>query len=199
MSNKLYTIGHSTHTVEYFIALLKKHAITAVYDVRSTPYSKFNSQFNRESLRKDLKRNNIVYVFLGRELGARSENPGCYIGGKIQYNFLAEEPIFQQGINRLAQGMKQDSIALMCAEKDPIKCHRMILVCRRMRSIAEQINHILANGEIETNLEAENRLLSKLRIVPDMFKNQIECVEEAYDKQGQRIAYVEEEKHATIG
>ena len=199
MSKKLFTIGHSTHTVKYFIDLLKMHSITAVCDVRSQPYSQYNPQFNRENLRKDLNNNNIEYVFLGKELGARSDNPNCYIDGKVQYNYLVDEPLFQQGINRLTQGMKQYSIALMCAEKDPITCHRMILVCREMRSITDQINHILTDGEIESNPEAENRLMNMLRIVPDMFKNKSECIEEAYDKQGQRIAYVEKDKQTTTG
>lgn len=195
----LFTIGHSTHTVEYFIDLLKKHGITAVCDVRSQPYSQFNPQFNRESLKEGLKKNDIEYVFLGKELGARSENPSCYIDGKVQYNYLVDEPLFKQGINRLCRGMKQYSIALMCAEKDPITCHRMILVCREMRSVAGQINHILANGGIETNSDAENRLMNTLKIVPDMFKRKSECIEDAYDKQGQRIAYVKKEKQATTG
>lgn len=199
MSKELFTIGHSTHTVDHFIDLLKEHSITAVCDVRSQPYSQYNPQFNRENLKKDLKMNNIEYVFLGKELGARSENPGCYIDGKVQYNYLVDEPLFKHGISRLSQGMKQYSIALMCAEKDPITCHRMILVCREMRSIADQINHILADGKIETNSEAEDRLMNVLRIVPDMFKNKSECIEEAYDKQGLRIAYVEEEKNTTTG
>ncbi|HFD33109.1 MAG TPA: DUF488 domain-containing protein [Gammaproteobacteria bacterium] len=197
--SELFTIGHSTHTVDYFIDLLKKHSITAVCDVRSHPYSKYNPQFNREVLKEELKRNNIAYVFLGKELGARSENPNCYIDGRVQYNYLVDEPSFQQGIIRLKKGMKQYSIALMCAEKDPITCHRTILVCREMRSHTKQIKHILANGEIETNLEAEERLLTTLGIVPDMFKNKNECIEEAYDKQGQKIAYVEEEKQVTTG
>jgi len=197
--SELYTIGHSTHAVDYFISLLKKHSITAVCDVRSHPYSKYNPQFNREELKKELKRYNIAYVFLGKELGARSENPNCYIDGRVQYNYLVDEPSFQQGIIRLKKGMKQYSIALMCAEKDPITCHRTILVCREMRSHAKQIKHILANGGIETNLEAEKRLLNTLGIVPDMFKNKNECIEEAYDKQGQKIAYVEEKKQVTTG
>lgn len=163
------------------------------------PYSQFNPQFNRESLKEDLKNNNIEYVFLGKELGARSKNPSCYIDEKVQYNYLVDEPLFKQGINRLCQGMKRYSIALMCAEKDPITCHRMILVCREMRSFVSQINHILANGEVETNSDAENRLMSTLKIVPDMFKSKSECIEDAYDKQGLRIAYVEKEKQATTG
>lgn len=195
----LFTIGHSMHTVEYFIDLLRKHGITAVCDVRSQPYSQFNPQFNRENLKEELKKNDIEYVFLGKELGARSENPSCYIDGKVQYNYLVDELLFKQGINRLCRGMKQYSVALMCAEKDPTTCHRMILVCREMRSIASQINHILANGGIETNSDAENRLMNTLKIVPDMFKSKSECIEDAYDKQGQRIAYVEKEKQATTG
>jgi len=199
MNNKFFTIGHSTHTIERFIGLLKQHSINAVCDVRSQPYSKYNPQFNREDLKEKLQKNGIAYVFLGKELGARSENPACYIDGKVQYNYLIDEPLFQQGIKRLRQGMEKYKIALMCAEKDPITCHRMILVCREMRPIVKQIKHILSDGSIETNTEAENRLLNVLRIVPDMFKNKNECIEEAYDKQGQNIAYVDEEKRTVAG
>ena len=195
----LFTIGHSTHSVEYFIKLLSMHSITAACDVRSYPYSKHNPQFNRESIKKELKKHNISYVFLGKELGARSENPACYIDGKVQYNYLADEPLFKQGIHRLIKGMKQYSIALMCAEKDPTTCHRMILVCREMRPYTECIKHILANGDIETNAEAEIRLMNTLNIVPDMFKNKNKCIEEAYDRQGQRIAYIDEAKQASVG
>lgn len=187
---ELFTIGHSTHTVEYFISLLKKYAITAICDVRSHPYSQYNPQFNRENLIVDLKNNNIEYVFLGKELGARSENPSCYIDGKVQYNYLVDDPLFQQGIRRLTRGMKKYRIALMCAEKDPITCHRTILICREMRAIVSQISHILESGAIETNREAEDRMLETLKIAPDMFKSKGDCIEEAYDKQGQRIAYV---------
>ena len=196
MNTVLYTIGHSTHTVEKFIELLKKHGITAVCDVRSQPYSQFNPQFNRESLKKDLKQNDIEYVFLGKELGARSENPDCYIDGKVQYNYLVDEPLFQQGVSRLKNGMSKYSVALMCAEKDPITCHRMILVCREMRSIVNEIHHILSDGKIETNTDAEDRLLRTLKIVPDMFKDKNRCLEEAYDKQGSKIAYVIDEKQS---
>lgn len=199
MNNELFTVGHSTHTVEAFVNLLKQHSINAVCDVRSQPYSKYNPQFNREVLQNELRNNEIYYVFLGKELGARSENPDCYIDGKIQYSYLVDESLFQAGIGRLKQEMKKHIIALMCAEKDPITCHRMVLVCREMRSIAKKIKHILPDGIIETNEEAENRLLSNLKIVPDMFNNKIECIENAYDKQGQKIAYIKEDKHAITG
>ena len=128
--NELYTIGHSTHTVDKFIALLTRQEIDAVCDVRSDPYSKFNPQFNREILQKELKRRGIVYVFLGKELGPRSDNLDCYENGKISYNRLSETALFKEGLKRVRQGMKSYRIALMCAEKDPATCHRTILVCR---------------------------------------------------------------------
>lgn len=199
MSDALYTIGHSTHTVEQFIQLLKKHSVTAVCDVRSRPYSQYNPQFNREVLTRALEENNISYVFLGKELGARSENPDCYINGKVQYKYLANETIFRQGIDRLIQGMRQYTVALMCAEKDPLTCHRTILVCREIRSTVGEIKHILCSGEIETNYEAEKRLLTELRFEPDMFMSETECIEEAYDKQGKRIAYVEKGNDTVTG
>ena len=140
---ELYTIGHSTHSIEEFIKLLAMHSITAVCDVRSTPYSQFTPQFNRELLQQELKKHNISYVFLGEELGARSDNPNCYVNGKVQYGCLAQEPRFYQGINRLVEGLTNYRITLMCAEKDPIACHRTILVCRKLRSRDIEIKHIL--------------------------------------------------------
>jgi len=189
MNKELFTIGHSTHTVEYFIELLQQHAITAVCDVRSQPYSKYTPQFNKETIQDELQNNGITYVFLGKELGPRSENPNCYIDGKVQYNYLVDEPLFQQGLNRLHKGLKKYKIALMCAEKDPITCHRMLLICREIRYLT--IRHILADGTIETNSKAETRLMNTLKIIPDMFKETTDCIEEAYDKQGQKKAYVD--------
>ncbi len=80
----LYTIGHSTHTVDRFIELIRMHSIGVVCDVRSNPYSKFNPQYNRENIRRELKKDNISYVFLGRELGPRSDDPECYVDGNVQ-------------------------------------------------------------------------------------------------------------------
>jgi uncharacterized protein (DUF488 family) len=98
MDRTLFTIGHSTHTLEHFLSLLTKHQIDAVCDVRSIPYSQRNPQFNRERLKKALGEAQIAYVFLGKELGARSDNPACYIEGKVQYNYLVDEPLFRHGL-----------------------------------------------------------------------------------------------------
>jgi uncharacterized protein (DUF488 family) len=189
MRKTLFTIGHSTHTLEYFLGLLTKHGIQAVGDVRSVPYSRRNPQFNRESLTQRLRGAGIAYVSLGKELGARSANSRCYVGGKVQYNRLAEEPAFRDGLQRLIKGIESHRVSLMCAERDPLTCHRTILVCRELRSPDLDIDHILADGVIETNLAAEKRLMSMMRLRPDMFHSERDCIEQAYEKQADKIAY----------
>jgi uncharacterized protein (DUF488 family) len=89
MRIEVLTIGHSTHPIETFLGLLHQHGVTAVADVRSAPYSRFNPQFNKDALEHDLKEHGIRYVFLGRELGARSDDPSCYDKGRVQYGRLA--------------------------------------------------------------------------------------------------------------
>ncbi len=187
---EIYTIGHSTHSIQEFVELLRRHLITAVCDVRSSPYSRFNPQFNREALKQELRKQDIAYVFLGKELGARSDDPKCYQDGKVQYERLAKTALFKQGIHRLHEGMKSYKIALMCAEKDPITCHRTILVCRQLRSSDLAIKHILWNGRIETHQQAEHRLLNLLGIPKqDLYSNTEDLIEEAYEIQAERIAY----------
>ncbi len=186
----LYTIGHSTHTVDRFIELIRMHLIAAVCDVRSNPYSKFNPQYNRENIQRELKKNNISYVFLGKELGPRSDDPECYVDGKVQYDRLAKTALFKQGINRLKDGIASFRIALMCAEKDPVMCHRTILVCRQLRSEDIGIYHILEDGSLEENSDLDKRLMKMLRIPQlQLFESTEELVERAYQIQGQKIAY----------
>jgi uncharacterized protein (DUF488 family) len=190
MRRTLFTIGHSTHSLERFLGLLATHRIEVICDVRSVPYSQHNPQFNRETLKDELRVAQISYVFLGKELGARSDNPACYIDGKVQYNYLVDEPIFQEGTRRLRKGIENFRVALLCAERDPLTCHRTILVCRELRAPDLSIEHILADGSIETNEAAERRLMSMLDMRPDMLVSEPDCVEQAYEKQAKSIAYV---------
>src|SRR4051794_8116259 len=98
------TIGHSTHSAARFVELLRQHHVTAVADVRSSPYSRHVPQFNRETLRSMLRENEIHYVFLGKELGARSTDPSCYVDGRVQYGRLATTSEFMEGIARILAG-----------------------------------------------------------------------------------------------
>ncbi|MEW6248034.1 MAG: DUF488 domain-containing protein [Nitrospirota bacterium] len=192
MNDVLYTIGHSTHTAEKVIELLRQHGVTAVADVRSQPYSRMNPQFNREPFSSRLKDAGIAYVFLGRELGARSEDRSCYENGKVRYDLLARTPLFAAGLERILRGMKTQTIALMCAEKDPITCHRAILICRHLASREVEIAHILEDGRLESQDEAVLRLLRELGLSePDLFRSRDEAVAEAYARRGEQIAYME--------
>ena len=195
MANDIvFTIGHSTHPLEQFIALLKQHGITALCDVRSRPYSRFNPQFNRENLQQSLRDCGIAYVYLGEELGARSEDASCYDHGKVQYDRLAQTDLFRKGLDRVRKGISDYHLALMCAEKDPMECHRAILIARHLEALEISVQHILADGSLESHEKILSRLLRQLRLPEqDMFRSREAVIEEAYKRQGERIAYEEGE------
>lgn len=191
--NLVYTIGHSTHSIEAFLDLLRKQSVTAVADVRSTPFSRFNPQFNKDTLQGTLAAHGIKYVFLGRELGARSDDPACYENGRVQYARLARAASFQAGLHRVVQGASEHRVALMCAEKDPLECHRTLLVARALADQGVEIAHILADGSLEPHESAMTRLLGVVGLpAQDLFSSREQLIEEAMARQEQRIAYVDE-------
>lgn len=197
MANAIFSIGHSVHPIETFISLLTRHSVTAIADVRSSPYSRHTPQFNREPLKEKLKAAGVSYVFLGRELGARSEDRNCYLGGKVQYELLARTPLFHSGLSRVIEGASEHRIALLCAEKDPMTCHRAILICRHLVKKGMDVSHILDDGRIEAHEEAIARLLRELKIPEnDLFRSRDEVIGEAYAKRGRQIAYTEEDTTA---
>jgi uncharacterized protein (DUF488 family) len=191
MGDTVFTIGHSTHPQERFIALLRQHGITALCDVRSKPYSRMNPQFNREELEEALPAHGIAYRFLGKELGARSDDPHCYDRGKVQYGRLAETDLFKHGLKRVLRGMKDGfQVALMCAEKEPLECHRTILVARHLASLGVAVAHIHADGRLENHDSALSRLARLLNLPEDdMFHSREELLDDAYRRQEERIAY----------
>jgi uncharacterized protein (DUF488 family) len=190
MSNELFTIGYSPHIQDSFLRILKKYKITAIADVRSSPYSQFKPEFNKDQIAEFLKKNGVAYVFLGDVCGARVEDPSCYVNGKVDYALLAENPKFKEGLKRIINGMEKFRIALMCAEKDPITCHRTILICRNLTSRGINIKHILSNGRIEDHKDSEQRLLKLFKLnYPDMFRSEQQLLNDAYSRQGEKIAY----------
>ena len=192
----IYTIGHSKHPIDRFIALLQQHDIDALADVRSTPYSRFNPQFSKEKLQTALAAAGIRYVFLGEELGARTKDPSCYdTEGRVSYARLSQTELFRKGIERLLTGMQQHRIAIMCAEREPLDCHRTILVSRELERAGVPVTHILHDGALEPHTQLMTRLAAELDLVgTDMFRSPDELIEDAYEKQGSRIAYVRTEK-----
>ena len=203
-SHPVLTIGHSNHPLDTFIALLQRHHVTALADVRSAPYSRFNPQFNREPLAGSLKREGIDYVYLGQALGGRSEDPACYEDGRVRYDRVAETETFRQGLDRVVQGAAEHRIALLCAEREPLECHRTLLVARALGQRGVEVAHIHAEGALESHEEAMDRLLQLFNLDPDgdLFRTaqpREELVAEAIALQARRVAYVDRNLAAPSG
>lgn len=189
----VYTVGHSTHTIEKFLELLERNGITALADVRSSPFSRHNPQFNKDDLSAELKKRGIAYVFVGKELGARSDDPSCYESGKVRYDRLAATGLFKEGIDRVLRGAQKYPVALMCAEKEPLDCHRTLLVSRALEQRGVSIVHILSDGSLEPQQKTMSRLLDLVGLPQeDMFRSHEELVETACEMREQKIAYVDE-------
>jgi uncharacterized protein (DUF488 family) len=174
--SEIFSVGHSNHPIDYFVGLLRRNGITALADVRSTPYSRRHPQFRRESLAESLKQAGIDYVFLGEELG------GKRAGGLIE---AARTPAFRAGLARLREGTQRYRVAFMCAEREPLDCHRTMLVARHLRGPEVTIRHILASGAIEEHESVERRLVEQEKTGPPPLMADAEAwreaVERAYD------------------
>jgi len=188
-TTELFTIGHSNHEAGRFVELLRQHRIEAVADVRSSPYSRHVPHFSSDALKRFLSEAGVSYVFLGKELGARPAGPGLVVDGRMSYERMAARPEFLLGIERVLQGAAKYRLALLCAEKDPTECHRMILVCRQLKGRVSGITHILADGAVESNLEAERRLYAALGLARDLFRQEDEVIEQAYERREAEIAF----------
>ena len=184
------TVGHSTHPLEAFVALLRRHAVTALADVRSTPYSRFNPHFNRKSLDRDMNARGIAYLFLGRALGGRPEDRSCYENGQVRYDRVARTALFREGIDRVVRGAADNRIALMCAEKEPLDCHRTILVGRSLVERGVAVAHILADGRLEPHDDTMDRLLESVKLPSeDLFRSREDLIADALALRERRIAH----------
>lgn len=150
-SDMLMTIGHSNHDLDTLVGLLRQNGVTAVADVRSVPASQFAPHFNRKSLEPALQATGIKYVFLGGELGARTDDMSCYVDGRVQYGRLAQTRKFREGIERLAKGAVSERIAIMCTEGEPLNCHRTVLVSRVLVEGGATVQHIHGDGRVESH------------------------------------------------
>ena len=187
---RLFTIGHSNHALDAFLQLLRGLAISAVADLRSAPYSRHCPHFSKDPLSRGLGDAGMKYVFLGRQLGGRSDDPSCYENGRIRYSRLSRRPEFREGIERLKKGADEHKIAIMCAEREPLECHRTILVSPVLEEAGLSVAHIHADGRLETHGEAMDRLLDLVKLPrDDLFRSREEIVAEALLLQEERVAY----------
>lgn len=173
MANKLYTIGHSNQSQEEFLRLLKSHTVNCIVDVRSVPSSKFSPQFNSEPIKYFLKSNDVQYLHLGNEFGARRTD--CLDNsGQVNFEQAICTPRFQAGVNRIVTGLgKGYNIALMCSESNPLDCHRFSLIARYFYDNGFDVMHILKGAELASHKDLETKmideyLLSKKKRLPEI-------------------------------
>ena len=191
MKLTILTVGHSNHELGHLLQILQANQVTAVADIRSEPYSGYNPQFGREALKSSLETSGINYVFLGDQLGAHPQDPACYKDKKVQYKLMAKTPLFQQGLKRVIAGAEQYRIALLCAEKEPLSCHRSVLISRELEALGLDVSHILEDGSVESQNEAMDRLLKQSGLGGgDLFRTKEQLIEDACARQEQEVAYV---------
>ncbi len=197
-----YTIGHSNQTIEDFVEKLKQHKINCVVDIRSSPQSKHNPQFNKISLQEEMKKHSIVYIYIGDLLGGRYDNPQLlYPDGKVNYKKVRELDSFKKGINRIINGIEKGYIlTLMCSEKDPYNCHRFVLISYQFSKMSVTVKHILEDGEIIFNADLEKQLMLeyKTKYQQEHLFNKSSIIsdniEDAYEERNREIAYTYEKK-----
>jgi uncharacterized protein (DUF488 family) len=188
----VFTIGHSTHTYEHFLSLLRASGITAVADVRTTPFSRHFPHFNETELRSELKLDGISYVFLGKELGGRPFGRGFYCDGVADYEKMAKTETFASGIKRVIDGAKKFRVALMCSEHDPLDCHRCLLVGRALSGEGVRLVHILGDSSSVSHEAIEEKLLYLAgRSSEDLLMTAAERLSAAYRDRSLKVAYVE--------
>ena len=207
VKNTVFTVGYSGYhqAVDRFVSDLKMYGINVVADVRTSPYSKFSPEFNREAIQAELKAAGLKYVFMGNELGARPSDRHCYVNGVVDYDRIVSAGFFLHGLDRVQMGVARGYvITLLCAEKDPIDCHRNVLVAHSLAKRGVDIRHLvqLAPMEpavVEDREDTESRLFEECdqgdSRQDDLFMSRDSLIEKVYKLRFKKIAYREESEN----
>ena len=193
----IFTIGHSNHSMEDFVALLTDNGVNMVVDVRSAPRSRWVPHFNPDSLEPALERVGIDYAFMGQELGGRPNDRSTYgEDGRVSYERAALADDFTDGVAVLVRQADERIIALLCMERDPLECHRALLVARALAEQGVDMRHILLDGSVEDHDTLMDRLLESLGLPPqpDLLRTREDVIADAIRQQAGRVAYVAEER-----
>jgi uncharacterized protein (DUF488 family) len=195
MANRIFTVGHSAAEFSAFLELLGRHDVKLLVDVRSRPQSARFPHFDGIEMETRLRSAGLRYLFLGEELGGRPDDTKAYRGdGLVDYRTRRKSHAFQAGLERVLQEAEHFNLALMCAEEDPLSCHRFLMICPELVFAGVQPQHIRKGGVLETQLDAEDRLLEtqKLGAVTSdslfSFDRQA-ALEDAYAAQSEKFAF----------
>jgi Protein of unknown function, DUF488 len=162
---ELFTVGHSNHELPFFLDLLRQARINAIADVRSQPFSQRYFQFNRAELARELEDQGIVYAFLGNLLGGRPQQPSLYdADGRVNYERVRKTTAFGQGLDQLCQVRQEFTVAMLCAEEDPLDCHRGLMITPALVEQDIFPVHLRGDGSRETTAAMEKRLLAESKL-----------------------------------
>lgn len=196
--NKIFTIGHSQHRKDYFLDMLRTYDINYIIDVRSIPFSKHAPNYNKDILKASLISNKINYAFMGEYFGARPKSVDLYSEkGYLDFNKVKNSKPFLIGVKNVLKGIELGNrIALMCTEKDPIECHRAILVANAFYERGIDVEHILSNKTLQNHNILNKRLIdiyfperNQISFFDNENLSEKECLIEAYKKQNEKIGY----------
>ena len=192
--DEVLTVGHSALQYKDFLQLLRGAKVTAIADVRTAPYSRQNPQFNREDLKQKLRADGIEYAFLGMELGGRPSGPQLYCDGIADYERMSQTEAFKKGLDRVLDGANKFRVALMCSERNPLDCHRCLLVGRALVERGARVGHILDDGSIVSHADLEKELIQLWDPNgDDFFASRPEQLMNAYRARARQVAFRESE------
>jgi uncharacterized protein (DUF488 family) len=190
MSFDLFSIGHSNIAAERFLALLRDVGVDTIADVRSTPFSRRFPWFSGKTLAATLTQHRMTYLAYGDALGGRPRHAALYRDGVADYEAMARQPDFQTGLDRLLADAARSRVCLMCAEREPLDCHRCLLVARSLVERGLTIGHIRHDGAVEPHEATEQRLLALIGASDDLFvTGQDERLAAAYRRRARAVAY----------
>ena len=183
--NMIYTIGYAGVTIDRFVQILKNMRISLLIDVRSVPKSRYFVEFNNNLLSKTLANVDIKYENWKDEFGARQDNLDYYTDYILDYKKFAQSQQFQTGISKIKElESKDETICLMCAEIDPINCHRAILCGKEIFANGINVTHIIAKRNGETTTESQEEFEKRM-----LQTTKVNNLSEAYQKQNKKIGY----------
>ncbi|WP_428075296.1 DUF488 family protein [Candidatus Avelusimicrobium luingense] len=195
---RIYTIGYAGFDIDTFLTTLRRYSISVLIDVRSVPKaSEYYEAYSKENLRPFLEQNGIIYRNYAHEFGARQNNREYFTNGYLDFKKFTQTETFKSGVEKIEKGLSLNyNFVLMCAEKDPINCHRNIMVAKAMRDMGFEISHILSDGSLQTQEEMDTRLLDLYFKYPSLFDapmDQKAMLEEAYRRQNEKIGFKEKD------
>lgn len=197
---EIFAIGHSNYPYEKLIDMIKKYNVNCVVDIRETPYSKYNVQYNREALKESLNKDGFLYIYMGYEFGAKRQTRESYNEeGYADFKKVIKEELFKKGVERLKKGIEMGyRIVLLGAMQEPTRCHRSIMVGRYLNEKGLDVRYILHEGNLANQQKIEEALLNKYfddrnQLSIDNLigtnKSNEEMIEEGYKLANKEIGY----------